>query len=137
MQARVLKNWLVAASCALFAALAMPAAAADTSSAQEQAARQQAQPGNNAPVWRAVRSGDNPYQTTQVRGVETAVLLLSAVVNWRRLRDGPITISGAWLSVALMVIIGAFYAMMGPLKLHDKPTGRKLLRFGAWDRVVH
>ncbi len=44
MQA-VLKQWLVAASCALFAALSFPAVAADTSSAQEQAARQQVQPG--------------------------------------------------------------------------------------------
>lgn len=137
MQARVLKNWLVAASCALFAALAMPAAAVDTSSAQEQAARQQAQPGNNAPVWRDVRSGDNPYQTTQVRGVETAVLMLPAGETWRQLRNGPITIYGGWLIVAMMIIIGAFYSLKGPLKLHDKPTGRKLLRFGAWDRMVH
>jgi formate dehydrogenase subunit gamma len=136
MQA-VLKQWLVAASCALFAALSIPAVAADTSSAQEQAARQQVQPGNNAPMWRDVRGGDNPYQTTQVRGVETEVLMLPAGETWRQLRNGPITIYGGWLIVAMMIIIGAFYALKGPIRLHEKPTGRKLLRFGAWDRMVH
>jgi formate dehydrogenase subunit gamma len=136
MQA-VLKQWLVAASCALFAALSFPALAADTSSAQEQAARQQVQPGNNAPMWRDVRGGDNPYQTTQVRGVETEVLMQPAGETWRQLRNGPITIYGGWLIVAMMIIIGAFYSLKGPIKLHDKPSGRKLLRFGAWDRMVH
>ncbi len=136
MQA-VLKQWLVAASLALFAVLAQPAVAADTSSAQEQAARQQVQPGNNAPMWRDVRSGDNPYQTTQVRGVETEVLMLPAGETWRQLRNGPITIYGGWLIVAVMIIIGAYYSLKGPVQLHDKPAGRKLLRFGAWDRMVH
>src|SRR5688572_768639 len=41
-----------------------------------EAARQQTQPLNNAPVWRDVRSGDiNQYQTTQVRGIETNILV--------------------------------------------------------------
>ncbi|MDP1673259.1 MAG: formate dehydrogenase subunit gamma [Burkholderiales bacterium] len=136
MQA-VLKQWLVAATCALFVVLSFPAVAADTSSAQEQAARQQVQPGNNAPMWRDVRSGNNPYQTTQVRGVETEVLMLPAGETWRQLRNGPITIYGGWLIVAVMIIIGAYYSLKGPVKLHEKPTGRKLLRFGAWDRMVH
>jgi len=136
MQA-VLKQWLVVACCALFAALSFPALAADTSSAQEQAARQQVQPGNNAPMWRDVRGGDNAYQTTQVRGVETSVLMLPAGETWRQLRNGPITIYGGWLIVVMMIIIGAFYSLKGPVKLHDKPSGRKLLRFGAWDRMVH
>ncbi|MBX3650676.1 MAG: formate dehydrogenase subunit gamma [Burkholderiales bacterium] len=133
----VLKQWLVVVSCALVAAMPLSAVAADTGSAQEQAARQQVQPGNNAPVWRDVRSGDNPYQTTQVRGVETAVLMQPAGETWRQLRNGPITIYGGWLIVAMMIIIGAFYSLKGPIKLHEKPAGRKLLRFGAWDRMVH
>jgi len=136
MQA-VLKRWLVIVACVLAAAMPLSAAAADTSSAQEQAARQQVQPGNNAPMWRDVRGGDNPYQTTQVRGVETEVLMQPAGETWRQLRNGPITIYGGWLIVAMMIVIGAFYSLKGAVKLHDKPTGRKLLRFSAWDRMVH
>jgi len=117
----------------------MPASvlAADNSTSQEQSARQQTQPGNNAPVWRDVRGGENPYQTTQVRGIESSVLVQSAGETWRQVRNSLVTVYGGWLLVAIMVIIGAFYAWKGPLKLHEKPTGRKMLRFSAWDRLVH
>lgn len=132
-----LKQWLVLLVMFVCGWVAVPAMAADTGSAQEQAARQQVQPGNNAPVWRDVRGGDNPYQTTQVRGRETDVLIQPAGETWRQLRNGPITVYGGWLLVLMMVIIGAFYSVKGPLKVHGQPTGRKLLRFGAWDRMVH
>lgn len=131
-----LRQWLVLFVLLWCGLIATPAMAA-TGSAQEQAARQQTQPGNNAPVWRDVRGGDNPYQTTQVRGIESSVLVQSAGETWRQIRNGPITLYGGWLIVAMMIIIGAFYAVKGPIKLHEKPTGRRMLRFGAWDRMVH
>lgn len=134
MQGR-LRQWLLV--FVLLCGAVLPAAAADTSSAKEQAARQQVQPGNNEPFWSDVRSGDNPYQTTQVRGRETSVLMQPAGETWRQLRNGPITIYGGWLIVVVMALIGAFYAWRGPIKLHAKPTGRQILRFGAWDRMVH
>jgi formate dehydrogenase subunit gamma len=136
MQVRLMQ-WLCAVLAATALGLALPATAANTSSAQEQAQRQQLQPGNNAPVWRDVRGGDNPYQTTQVRGVESAVLMQPRGETWRQLRNGPVTIYGGWLLVLIMAVIGGFYAWKGPIKLHDKPTGRQLLRFSAWDRMVH
>ena len=140
MHACVGRRWLGAALVAL-GLLCLSGAtagfAADTTRSDAQVQRQQAQPGNNAPVWRDVRGGDNPYQTTQVRGRETGVLIQSAGETWRQLRNGPITLYGGWLIVLMMVIIGAFYALKGPIKLHEKPTGRKMLRFGPWDRMVH
>jgi len=130
-----LRQWLVLLALFMGGMIAMPVVAATSS--QEQAARQQTQPGNNAPVWRDVRSGENSYQTTQVRGRETTVLMQSAGETWRQVRNGPVTLYGGWVIVAMMIIIGAFYAVKGPLKLHEKPTGRRVLRFGAWDRMVH
>ncbi|MGV3626088.1 MAG: formate dehydrogenase subunit gamma [Betaproteobacteria bacterium] len=137
MQVR-LRQWLMVV-LTVFACGWLPASvlAADNSASQEQAARQQTQPGNNAPVWRDVRGGENPYQTTQVRGIESSVLMQPAGETWRQLRNGPITIYGGWLIVAVMILIGAFYALKGPIKLHDRQTGRRMLRFGAWDRMVH
>jgi len=137
MQASV-KQWLFAGLVSLMCAV-IPAQvmAADASSAQDQAARQQTQPGNNAPVWRDVRGGDNAYQTTQVRGIESSVLVQSAGETWRQLRNGPITNYGGWLIVGVMILIGAFYAWKGQIKLQGKPSGRRILRFGAWDRMVH
>jgi formate dehydrogenase subunit gamma len=129
------------AACLVLAwlAIAVPnfASAAD-SNPKEQAQRQDVQPLNNAPVWRDVRGGDvNPYQTTQVRGTETNVLIQSQGEIWRQIRNGPVTIYGGWLIVVIAVLIGLFYMWKGPLKLHEKPTGRKIERFNAWERMVH
>lgn len=131
-----LSQWLMAGLAAM-ALLAPPAMSADTGSSKDQAQRQQVQPGNNAPVWRDVRGGDNPYQTTQVRGPETTVLVQTQGETWRQLRNGPITQYGGWLILLVVALIGGFFAWKGPIRLHDKPSGRKLLRFGSWERMVH
>ena len=129
------------AACLLLAwlAVALPAWSAESDgSAREQAQRQAVQPFNNAPVWRDVRSGDvNPYQTTQVRGTETNVLIQSEGEIWRQIRNGPITIYGGWLIVAIFVAIGMFYVWKGSIKLHEKPTGRLIERFNSWERILH
>jgi len=128
------------AACVVLAwlALAPPVWSADSSAAREQAQRQSVQPLNNAPVWRDVRGGEvNPYQTTQVRGVETNVLIQTEGEIWRQIRNGPVTVYGGWLIVAFLAGIAVFYAVRGPIKLHEKPTGRTVERFNAWERIVH
>jgi formate dehydrogenase subunit gamma len=116
---------------------APPALAADTGGAKQQAQRQQEQPLNNAPVWRDVRGGENPYQTTQVRGIETNVLVQSQGETWRQIRNGPITVYGGWLIIAICAIIAAIYFLKGPIKLHQKSGSRTIERFNALDRVTH
>ena len=102
-------RWAACLFAMLLTALAPQFAVAAESSADEQAQRQQTQPHNNAPVWRDVRGGDNRYQTTQVRGVETSVLVQPQGETWRQIRNGPITIYGGWLLVLILVALGAFY----------------------------
>jgi len=116
---------------------AQPSWAADTTGAQQQAQRQQEQPLNNAPFWGEVRKGENPYQTTQVRGIETNVLVQSEGEIWRQIRNGPITVYGGWLLVAILAAIAAFYFWKGPIKVHGRLTGRKIQRFTPWDRTIH
>ena len=112
------------------------ATAAEDAAAQ-QAQRQVEQPLNNAPVWREVRKGESPYQTTQVRGIETNVLVQSEGQIWREIRNGPVTVYGGWLLVVVVAVIGLFYWRKGPIKLHGKPAGRMIERFSTWDRIVH
>lgn len=56
---------------------------------------------------------------------------------WRTLRNGPVTFYGGWLLTLLPALILGFYAVFGPLKLHDAPTGRLLMRFTTRERVIH
>jgi formate dehydrogenase subunit gamma len=123
-----------------------PASAANEQEAAKQqqrgqpaeAARQSSQPLNNAPMWRDVRSGDvNPYQTTQVRGPETNVLVQTEGEIWRRIRNGPVTVYGGWLIVFAFLVIGLFYRWRGEIMLHEPKTGREIVRFTAWERIVH
>jgi formate dehydrogenase subunit gamma len=110
--------------------------AAEGRAAQVQ--RQKTQPLNNAPTWRDVRSGEvNPYQTTQVRGPETNVLIQSEGELWRRVRNGPITVYGGWLLVIAFLGMLLFYWWRGEIMLHEPKTGRLIVRFSAWERTVH
>jgi formate dehydrogenase subunit gamma len=137
---RVLARLLFLSCLALFAA---PTWAAD-GGAKEQAQRQQTQPLNNAPVWRDVRSGETPEgvaarpsQTTQVRGIETDVLVQTKGEIWRQIRNGPITVYGGWLFVLAFLGALLFYWWKGPIKLHGQPTGRMIERFTPFERVLH
>ena len=129
----------VLAFAGLVAALALapvPALSAESGS-ESQAQRQVTQPLNNAPVWREVRKGDNQYQTTQVRGIETNVLIQSQGETWRQIHNGPLPLYGGLLLLVMLLLIFGYYQWKGPLRVHEKPTGRLIERFSDWERLVH
>ena len=130
--------------------LALPVAAqqpAAVDPVKDQQKRSVDQPGNNAPVWRDVRSGAPNYTSTQ--GREAGVLIqpqarfpgqenmTTAGEAWRKFRNGPITFYGGWLVILVCAVVAAIYFAMGPIKLHDKPTGRTIERFSLADRWAH
>lgn len=119
--------WLLALGSAPAMAQAEPAAA--------QVERQQAQPLNNAPVWREVRSGETHFTT--VRGPETGVLIQKEGQAWRQWRNGPITFYGGILLLVVPAAIGLFFLLKGAIKLHGAPTGRRMQRFNTFERIVH
>lgn len=102
---------------------------------QAQVQRQQTQPLNNTPMWREVRSGEE--HQTQVRGVETGVLVQTQGELWREIRNGPVSLYGGILLVVVFAGITLFHWIHGPIKLHSPPTGRTVPRFSDWDRVIH
>ena len=124
----------------LFAlAFALALSLGGTSVAQQQVETQQqraqSQPGNNAPVWRDVRSGKEEY--TSVKGRETGILVQTYGETWRQLRNAWITPIGGWLVALVAAVIGAFHWWKGPVRLHDAPTGRLIERFTAFERYTH
>jgi formate dehydrogenase subunit gamma len=114
---------------------------------QTQQERQVTQPGNNAPVWNRVQSGAPNF--TSIPGRETDVLIqpqarfpgqehrTTAGEAWRQFRNGPVTFYGGWLVLLVLLAIGALYFAKGPVRLHEKLSGRKLLRFTLNERVIH
>ncbi|MDH3319974.1 MAG: formate dehydrogenase subunit gamma [Betaproteobacteria bacterium] len=124
----------------LFAISGTGAALAQTGSssdprAQAQQERRDTQPGNNAPVWREVRSGNQGY--TSMQGQEVGVLVQSAGETWRQIRNGPVTVYGGWMLILVVLALVAFFTTKGAIKLREKPTGRMLERFNSLERVTH
>jgi formate dehydrogenase subunit gamma len=145
MQRICAKRWLTRVVFVFVASLLTPFAAAqqqpsppaEPSGAKAQAERQQTQPLNNAPMWREVRKGENPYQTSQVRGIETNVLVQTQGEIWRQIRNGPVTVYGGWLMVLAFLGAGLFYWWKGQIRLHGQPTGRLIVRFTPFERFLH
>jgi len=129
---------------AFFLSLAMLASAAmaqqsppppDQNPTQAEMQRQQAQPGNNAPVWREIRKGTPQY--TSIPGRETTVLIQTYGETWRQLKNFWITPIAGWFIAAIVVIIGLFYGWRGKITVHEPPTGRLIERFTPFERYMH
>jgi formate dehydrogenase subunit gamma len=140
-------GWLILALALPAAAQAQPAPAPASDPVKAQQQRTVEQPGNNAPVWREVRSGQSNF--TSAQGREAGVLvqpqarfpgqenMSTAGEAWRKFRNGPVTFYGGWLLVLVAGAIAAFFFTRGPLMLHDKPTGRVIERFSLVERWAH
>jgi len=132
------KDWIVRAFCALLLCLSFGAWAQNDKSMtvqEQQVERQRTQPYNNAPFWREVRSGQAGYTTA--RGPEAGVLIQHEGERWREIRNGPLTQLGGWLLAIAFVAALAFYAYKGTITLHEPETGRRIVRFTAWERLLH
>ena len=102
--------------------------------AAQQAARQQAQPLNNQPVWSEVRSG--APQTTSVTGRETNVLIQPQGQTWRAARVTLVSLGGLLFALAV-VGLALFYLIRGPLTVEKKRGDRVIERFSPADRYAH
>jgi formate dehydrogenase subunit gamma len=68
---------------------------------------------------------------------EGNVILQRGGNTWRVLRNGPLaTISGFVLLAVPLMILG-FYLMVGPARIEQPESGRRLVRFNLWQRLIH
>lgn len=89
---------------------------------------------NNPPKWSEV---EGKPQYASVPGHETNVLVEDKGHWWRTIRNGPVTFYGGILLLLAPALLLVFYMVKGPVKLHDKPTGRLIERFNSAERMAH
>jgi formate dehydrogenase subunit gamma len=130
--AALVTGCVLAASVALAQSPAVNPKEADY--AREQQKQQTAQPLNNEPVWKEVRSG--APQVTTVRGRETDILVQPEGQTWRAVRV-PIVFWGGVLFALAIVGAGIFYLVKGPMGANYTPGGRSIERFSPADRYAH
>ena len=123
-------------------------APADPKPDESNAQRAKSQPGNNAPMWRAVReSGDKPG-ISNLPGAEQGMLiqpfvqypgarLTTAGEGWRQVRNQWILPYGGALLLIVALALGLFYWRKGSLGGHHADTGRVIERFTPFERAAH
>lgn len=127
-----------------------PDAAADPKYAgQTNAERAQVQPGNNAPMWRAVGQGVSGYTSLPKSEAPEAGNLIQPIVQypgsrltsageaWRQVRNNWIIPYGGALLLIAAGAVALFYFAKGTIPLHGAETGRKIERFTPFERSAH
>lgn len=113
--------------------------------------RMKVQPGNNAPMWRQVGQGVTGYSslpTTQAPEAGNLILPFvqypgSRVTNageaWRQVRNNWIIPYGAALFAIVLLALGIFYFVKGPLgnEHPEGPDARRIERFTPFERAAH
>ena len=132
----------VAGPPAGFVAPAEPAA--DETNTQ----RAKSQPGNNAPMWRAVRESGTQPGISNLPGAEKGVLIqpfvqypgsrfTNAGEAWREVRNRWILPYGGALLFITVLALAIFYWGKGPLGKDHPTTGRMIERFTPFERAAH
>jgi formate dehydrogenase subunit gamma len=116
---------------------------------QTNAERTKVQPGNNAPVWRAVGAGAEGYTSLPKSEAPEAGVLIQPFVQypgsrlttageaWRQVRNNWIIPYGGALLLIALGAVGIFYWRKGMIMLHGKPTGVQIERFTPFERSAH
>ena len=91
------------------------------------------------PGWTSSASGKRHMARNYISSTidEPTVILPRGGNTWRTLRNGPIAFWSAVLLIGVLVLVAAFYFIVGPTGLKGQPTGRKILRFTGFQRLVH
>ena len=123
-------------------------APADPKPGETNAERGRSQPGNNAPMWKAVReSGSQPGFTT-LPGAEKGVLIQSFTQYpgsrlatggeaWRQVRNGVLIPYGGSLLLITLLALGIFYWRKGPLGQSRNDGVPTIERFTPLERAAH
>jgi formate dehydrogenase subunit gamma len=113
--------------------------------------RNAVQPGNNAPMWRAVQGGVTGYSSLPASQAPEAGNLIQAPVQypgtrfvsageaWRQVRNNWLVPYGGALLLISLLALAIFYFTRGPLGHHPAVGGggRRIERFTPFERAAH
>jgi formate dehydrogenase subunit gamma len=139
------RTWVAGALLALALAPALRAAVPNRDAVPAYAEEQtllQTEQGTPEPGLDAAASGrrhmDRHYLVPPGRNDAEQDLILQRGGNtWRTLRNEPIATTSAVILVLTLIVLFGFWRIVGPARVHEPETGRRIQRFNGWQRVVH
>lgn len=90
---------------------------------------------SDSEFWRAVRRGDSG--TVSIPDSKAAIMIQSEGETWRNIRNGPLSTVGIWLLAGMVVVLAAFFALRGRIRIDAGPSGRTIERFNGLERFAH
>lgn len=93
-----------------------------------------------APGWGGAASGKvhiDRHYLGQYGAAESNVIVQRGGNSWRVLRNGPLAATSGFILLVVPLLLLGFYLAVGPARTENRETGRRLLRFTGWDRLVH
>jgi len=95
-----------------------------------------ANPGSD--LWRQVRQRDMAFEgISQVKGVDSGVLINPQADRWTRFRVGELVDYGQIVLVGIAALILLFYAVRGKINIEGGLSGKMVFRFSDYERVLH
>jgi formate dehydrogenase subunit gamma len=88
-----------------------------------------------ADMWRAVRDGTVGRVT--IPDTKAATLIQSEGENFRIVRNGAVSVWGAWLLLAMVVLLVLFFLIRGTVKIESGRSGQTVERFNGLERFAH
>jgi len=88
-----------------------------------------------ADMWRSVRQGTAGRVT--IPDQKAAVLVQSEGENFRAFRNGPLSVWGGWMMLAMIVVLGIYYALRGRIRIEEGFSGHTIERFNFVERFAH
>ncbi|MDQ2780677.1 MAG: formate dehydrogenase subunit gamma, partial [Pseudomonadota bacterium] len=112
------------------------------------AERAKSQPGNNAPMWRAVRNSGNEPGLVNLPGEEKGVLVqrfvqypgsqfTTAGEAWRQVRNDWLIPYGSAVLIIVVLGFAILYLTRGPIGKRVPDGGRLIERFTPFERAAH
>lgn len=89
-------------------------------------------------LWREVRQRDFPIAgVSQVRGVESGVLINVHGDRWARFRTGELVRYSGWILAGIGILLLVFYVLRGRVGVQGGLSGKMVERFSEYERIVH
>lgn len=85
--------------------------------------------------WRAIRQGEQGNVSIQDK--KAGILVQSEGDNWRALRNGPLSMIGAWFIFGMVALLALFFALRGRIKIDSGNSGKTIERFNGFERFAH
>ena len=89
-------------------------------------------------LWRDIRQRDEPLTgISQIRGVDSGILINSQGDRWARFRIETLVPYGAIALTGITLVILLFYMIRGKVRIEGGLSGRMVRRFTDYEKIVH